>query len=67
MSSFKGIVAKQLLVAIDFHGIFFSKLLKSMATGNCLVTNAVQIIFFEATWGRVNDNKIVIFGWTIPL
>ncbi len=39
------LVNKQLLVAIDFHGIF-SILWKSMAARNCLVTIILQNNFF---------------------
>ncbi len=41
------LVAKQLLVAIDFNSVFFSPIpWKSMATIKCLVTNILQNIFF---------------------
>ncbi len=42
------LVSKQLLVAIDFHSIYFFifyLLWKSVATSNCLVTNILQNIF----------------------
>ncbi len=61
---------------IDFNSIF---LWKSMVPKNSLITNFLQNIFlcvqqkqinsymFGTTWGWVHDDRIFIFGWTIPL
>ncbi len=52
--------------------VFLLQLWTSMVPQNSLVTNFLQNIFlcseqrnsyrFEATWGWVNDDRIVIFG-----
>ncbi len=67
------LVTKQLTVAIDFHSM--DKILyKSMATINCLVTIILQNTFCcvqqkkeTHIWVWVNDDRIFILGWTIPL
>ncbi len=58
--------------------VFFFLLWKTMVPQNSLITNFLQNIFlcvqqkqrnsyrFGTTWGWVND-RIFIFGWTIPL
>ncbi len=73
------LLIKQLLVTIDFLSIFFSIQGKSMSIINYLVKHTVQKYIllcltedrnsyrFGTTWGWVNDNRIKIFGWTIPL
>ncbi len=67
-------VGKQTVIAIDFHSMK-NKHCKSMAYHNCLLTSILQTIFFypeqkkETHKGleKLNDVRIFIFGWTVPL
>jgi len=62
-----------------WHCIHFFLLWKSMVPNNCLVPIVLQKIFllcsseernsyrFATNWAWVNDDRIFIFGWSIPL
>ncbi len=71
------LVTKHLTVAINFHN-HFPTLWKSMATVNCLVTNILQNIIsgdrrknliqvFNNLRVWVNNDRLFIFEWTVPL
>ncbi len=63
---------------IDFHSIFFPPMevngapkqpgykLSSKYLPLCLAEH-INSYRFGTTWGWVNDDRIFIFGWTIPL
>ncbi len=66
-------VNKQLMVAIDFHGMG-NILWKTMGTLNCLVTHIFFFFFFYRVFNtrkkKVRVSKwqnFHVFGWTIPL
>ncbi len=54
------LITEQLMVAIDFHGIF-PILWKSMAAVNCFVTNILQNILFLCSTEERNSHR---FGTT---
>ncbi len=57
---------KQLMVPIDFHSISFPTMEDQQLFGSSKF-NIRNLYRFETTWGWVNDDKISIFEWTIPL
>ncbi len=75
---FKTCISVFLLQNTIFWRIFFPILSKSMATDYCLVTNIIQNILINVQQKKeshtsleqhkwVNDDWMIIVGWTIPL
>ncbi len=68
------LVTKQLLVANEFHSIFFHNM--EVNEDQKLVSHIFQNIFFyvqqkkedlDQLEGELNDDGIFIFWWTVPL
>jgi len=71
-------VTKQISPPIDCHSIFFPTVLvnvgrdllgyKHSSKYLCLCSAEQRNLYrFGTTWGGLNDDRIFIFGWTIPL
>ncbi len=70
-------ISQMLSVAIDFHSIFSymevngcSQLFSYQCSSKHLLlcsTEEKNSYRFGETWGWVNDDRLFIFGWTVPL